>query len=245
MKSALRLVRAVATMSCRRVVVQGAQQGDRPGLPRRRHAQVGAARRPGSGEIGMGQRLALVRKQQHNVAGLGLRLAQVQTQSHPLDRLGVLAALQRVARTPVAEPPFRRSTFERCEREINTSSRRAISPASRARVQLVRSATGALSSGTATRRAASTFTGVGPAATRVRNTSGPPPRKALRHSRTVFSCTPNASAIRGLVQPESVSRIARARSACGRSAPRAIADSALRCSTVAFPLERPAMIRPT
>src|SRR3954466_15303914 len=117
MKSVLRLVRAVETMSRRRVWSRAPNRATFRACP-------GAARRPGSGEIGMGQRLALVRKQQHNVAGLGLRLAQVQTQSHPLDRLGVLAALQRVARTPVAEPPFRRSTFERCEREIITSSRR-------------------------------------------------------------------------------------------------------------------------
>ena len=39
------------------------------------YAQVYAAFGPGTGEIGMGQRLALVGKQQHDVAGCGLRLA--------------------------------------------------------------------------------------------------------------------------------------------------------------------------
>lgn len=41
--------------------------------------------------------------------------------------------------------------------------------------------------------------------------------KSLRHSQTVSSRTPNASAIRGLVQPASVRSTARARSASPRS----------------------------
>ena len=60
-------------------------------------------------------------------------------------------------------------------------------------------------------RAASVFTGAGPGATLAVNASTPPLANALRHRRTVSSRTPRASsATRGLVQPDSVSKIARA-----------------------------------
>jgi hypothetical protein len=56
----------------------------------------------------------------------------------------------------------------------------------------------------------------------------------------VSSRTPNASAIRGLVQPDSVNRTARALSASPRSRDVARTDNAARCSTFAvtrdFPL---------
>jgi hypothetical protein len=44
-------------------------------------AKVCAAFRPGTGEIGMGQRLAFAGKQQHDVARRGLRLAKGKRQS--------------------------------------------------------------------------------------------------------------------------------------------------------------------
>ena len=43
-----------------RDVIERPQHRDLLGLPWRRHAQVGPRLRPGAGEIGMGQRLALV-----------------------------------------------------------------------------------------------------------------------------------------------------------------------------------------
>jgi len=57
--------------------------------------------------------------------------------------------------------------------------------------------------------------------------------KSLRHSRTVSARTPNASAMRGLVQPESVSRMARALSASPRSREPARAARAERWSSLA------------
>jgi hypothetical protein len=44
-----------------------------------RHAQIGAGFCPGSGEVGMRQRLALIAIKQNDVAGSGLLLAQLQT----------------------------------------------------------------------------------------------------------------------------------------------------------------------
>jgi hypothetical protein len=62
--------------------------------------------------------------------------------------------------------------------------------------------------GSATRKAASLFTGAGPGATAAFSASTLPLMKSLRHSRTVSSRTPNASAIRALVQTASVSSTA-------------------------------------
>jgi hypothetical protein len=115
----------------------------------------------------MGQRLALIGKQQHDVAGLGLRLEQFQTQAAAIHRLGVLANLQRVAGSAVAKAPFLRSALESCDFEIVTPSRAAISSARRAKVQLTRLVTGADKRGSATRRAACVFTGSGPGKARV------------------------------------------------------------------------------
>jgi hypothetical protein len=76
----------------------------------------------------------------------------------------------------------------------------------RAIVQFGRLATGSSSNGATTRKAVLLFTSDGPGATLAFNASVPPRLKSLHHSRTVSSRTPNASAIRGLVQPESVSK---------------------------------------
>jgi hypothetical protein len=124
---------------------------------------------------------------------------------------------------------------------MRTPSRAAISLRSRESVQLGRSATAAASRGRATRNAASLFTGAGPGATRALSAATPPRMKSLRHRRTVSSRTPNASAIRRLVQPESVSNTARARSASPRSREPASAVSAPRCSSVAESGDRPVM----
>jgi hypothetical protein len=105
-------------------------------------------------------------------------------------------------------------------------------------VQLGRSATGASRSGATTRSAASVFTAAGPGARRARSASTPPSANIIRHRRTVSSHTPNACAIRQLVQPASVSSTARARSASPQSRD---APSALRCSSLVVTGDFPAM----
>lgn len=121
-------------------MVDRSDHGDLPGLAGRGHSEIGTALCPGPGQIGVGQRLALIGKQQHDVAGLGLCLAQLKPQADPRDRLGVLAVLQAVPWPSPAEV-FLRSTLDSCEREMLTPSRRAVSPDNRASVQLGRSAT--------------------------------------------------------------------------------------------------------
>lgn len=123
-----------------------------------------------------------------------------------------------------------------------TPSRASISARRRGIVQLGRSATGSCSKGVTTRKAASLFTGGGPGATLARSASTPPKLKSLRHRRTVSSRTPNASAISGLVQPASVNRMARARSASPRSRERARAARAVRWSSLAVTGDLPAML---
>src|SRR5271167_380479 len=206
--------------------IERPHHGNLLGLPRRRHAQVRATLGPGAGQIGMCQRLTLIGEQEHDVASLGLRFTQPEPQTNTIDGVGVLTSFQRVPRPTPAEPPFLRSTLESCDREIVTASRVAISSARRANVQFVRFATGAERSGPTTLSAAAAFTGTGPGATLALRASTPPLMKSLRQSRTVSSRTPKASAILALVQPPSVNRMARARSASARSEPPARALSA-------------------
>ena len=95
---------------------------------------------------------------------------------------------------------------------MRTPARVSISSARRGSVQLGRSATGPDRTSSATANARSALTGAGPGATDVFRASIPPLRKALRQKRTVSSRTPKASPIWPLVQPDRVSKIARARS---------------------------------
>jgi len=74
--------------------------------------------------------------------------------------------------------------------------------------------------------------------------STPPRAKSMRQSRTVSSRTPKASAMRGLVQPDSVNKIARARSASPRSRELANVRSASRCSSSAVARDLPTMLNP-
>src|SRR3954451_13033949 len=94
----------------------------------------------------------------------------------------------------------------------------------------------------ATARARSALTGAGPGATDVFSASIPPVMKALRQNRTVSSRTPKAWAIWPLVQPDRVSKIARARSASPRSREWLRATSADLCSASALTGDLPAMI---
>jgi hypothetical protein len=93
---------------------------------RRGNLKVCAFLGPGARQIGAPQRLALVGKQQHDVAGVGLRLEQFQAQTAAVHRRGVVAALQRVAGSAIAKAPFLRSAVESCDFEILTPSCAAI-----------------------------------------------------------------------------------------------------------------------
>ena len=191
----------------------------------------------------MRQRLALIAIQKHDVAGFCLLLAQLQAQANPIDFAGNLPPFQRVPRPSVTELFFR-NALDSCERLMRTPSRTSISARMRAIVQFGLSATGSSSNGVSTRKAASLFTGGGPGATLAFNASVPPRLKSLRHNRTVSSRTLNASAMRGLVQPESVSRMARALSASPRSREPARAVRAKRCSSLADTGDLPLMPHP-
>src|ERR1700691_1914109 len=185
------------------------------GLSRRRHSQVRTALGPCARQIRVCQGLALVAIKENDVAGLGLGLAQLKAQPHALDLAGALADFQRVAGPPPAEVFFR-SALDSCDLPILTPSRASISVMRRGIVQFGRSAAGASSRGATTRSAASVFTGGGPGATVAFNASTPPRANSLRQRRTVSSRTLKASAMRGLVHPDNVSNIARARSASPR-----------------------------
>src|SRR5277367_466270 len=222
-------------------MIKRAQHRHLFGLTRSRHAQIGAGFCPCSGKIGMRQRLALIAIKQNDVTGCGLLLAQLQTQANPIDLAGNLPPFQRVPRPPVAELFFR-NALDSCERLMHTPSRASISARMRAIVQFGRLVTGSSSNGVTTRKAVSLFTGGGPGATLAFNASVPALAKSLRHRRTVSSRTTNASAIRGLVQPDSVSRMARARSASPRSREPASTRSAARWSSLAETGDLPLML---
>src|SRR5271165_2205929 len=188
----------------------------------------------------MRQRLAFIAVEQNDVAGLGLAFAQLQAQADPIHLARGLPSLQGVSGAPPAELFFRKA-LDNCERLMRTPSRASISARRRAIVQFVRSATGWSSKGAATRSAVSLFTGGGPGAMLASNAATPPLPKSLRHNRTVSSRTPNASAIRALVQPERVKSTARARSASPRSRDPARAINPARCSSLAATGDLPPM----
>lgn len=221
-------------------MLKRAQDGDLSGLSRCRHPQISADLCPGPGEIGMRQRLALVAVEQNNITSFGLLFEQFKTQADPIDFERDLASLQAVPR-PSPTELFLRNALDNCERLMQTPDCASTSARSRAIVQLGRSATGSSSRGVTTRMAASLFIGAGPGATRAFRASTLPLRKVLRQKRTVSSRTPNASAIRALVQPESVKSTARARSASPRSREPESEPSSIRSASVAETGERPVM----
>ena len=157
-------------------VIERPHHSDLPGLPRRRNPQVDPALGPGSRKIGMRERLALIGKQQHDIASFGLRPEQLHPQTAAIHGLSVLAPFQGVAGSAVAKAPFLRSALESCDFEIVTPSCAAIASARRASVQLTRFVTGVDSRGSATRKAACVFSGAGPGNGRVSNPSTPPLR---------------------------------------------------------------------
>src|SRR4051794_38207142 len=186
-------------------------------LARRWNAQIGPSFGPHMRQVRMGERFGLVAEEQHDVTRLGLGFEQLPAQAPPVHRVRVLASLQRVARTTPAESPLWRSPTTCREQEMRTPARGSIASTNRGSVQFGRSATGPARTPSATARARSALTGGGPGATDFFRASMPPVMKVLRQNRTVSSRTPKASAIWLLVQPNRVSKIARARSASPRS----------------------------
>src|SRR5665213_1435878 len=236
-----------------RDVIERPQHRDLLGLPWCRHTQIRPQLRPCAGKIGMRQRLALVAKEERcprlrpdvcATAGAG-------RPGRSLRRSGAPSACAAAA----ANGTFFRNTLDSSERLMRTPARASISARSRGIVQLRRSATGCSSKGVATRNAVSLFTGTGtgpgtgtgtgtgPGATLAFSASIPPPANSLRQRRTVSRRTPNASAMRGLAQPASVSRTVRALSASPRSREPASLASAAHCSSVAVSGDFPAMSR--
>src|SRR5215210_385021 len=211
-------------------------------LARCRNTQVGPLFRPEVRQVRMGKRFGLVCEQKHDVTRLRLSLEQLSAQARAVHSIRILPSLQRVARTPPAEIPLWRSTTDSREQEMHTPARVSISSARRGSVQFGRSATGPDRTSSATARARSALTGAGPGATDFFSASSPPVMKALRQNRTVSSRTPKASAIWALVQPDRVSKIARARSASPRSRERLRVISADLCSSSAVTGDLPAMI---
>ena len=96
MKSLLRFGRAGVNDELAGEVIERPQHRHLLGLPRRRHTQVRPRLRPGAGEIGMRQRLALIAVEKNNVSGLGLLLAQFEAQAYPFHLAFRLASLQSV-----------------------------------------------------------------------------------------------------------------------------------------------------
>src|SRR4051795_10242307 len=193
-------------------------------------------------QVRMGQGFGLVPKEQHDVARLGLSFEQLPAQARTVHRVCVLATSQRVARPSPAEVPLWRSTTDNREQEMRTPERVSISSARRGNVQFGRSATGADRTSSATASARSALTGAGPGAIDVFSAAIPPVMKALRQKRTVSSRTPKAWAIWPLVQPDRVSKIARARSASPRSREWLRATSADLCSASALTGDLPAIV---
>src|SRR5215213_423232 len=171
----------------------------------------------------MGEGFGLVREQKHDVARRGLRFEPLPAQAGAVHGVRILAAFQRVACTAPAEVPFWRSTTESRESEMRRPARVSISSASRGSVQFGRSATGPDKTSWATSRARSALRGAGPGATDFFSASIPPLMKAL-------------------LQPERVSKIARARSAAPRSREWLRAISPCLFSSSAATADLPAMI---
>ncbi len=162
---------------------------------------------------------------------------------HALDLAGALAAFQRVPGPPPAEVFFR-SALDNCDLPILTPSRASISVMRRGIVQI-----GSVGDGSFQQRRDDAQRGFGLHRGRARrharlqrldtavgecaNATGAP----------VSSRTPKASATRGLVHPDSVSKIARARSASPRSREWANVSSALHCSSPAVTRDLPAIPR--
>ena len=105
------LGRAVVNDQLTRAVVERSQDRHFLGLARCGHPQVGTGFRPGSGQIGMGERFAFVAIQQNDIAGssllfASLLFASLQAQADTFHFAGDLASFQGVPGPPPAEVFF-------------------------------------------------------------------------------------------------------------------------------------------
>ena len=117
-----------------------------------------------------------------------------------------LASLQRVPRPPPAELFFRKRLGQLRPADADALARLDLGDEGAGSSSCAGRRRALRARGVTTRKAASLFTGGGPGATLAFSAATPPRTKSLRHRRTVSSRTPNASAMRGLVQPASVSK---------------------------------------
>jgi hypothetical protein len=140
------------------------------------------------------------RIEQNDVADLGLLLAQLQARPTRSTSVALWRPFS-VWRGPPPAELFLQGLGQLRTADADIFPLCDLSARSREIVQLCRSATGASGNGVATRNAASLFTGTGPGATLAFSAPVPSRMKSLRHRRTVFSRTPNASAMCGLDQP--------------------------------------------
>ncbi len=241
MKSLAALGQAGMDDELARDVIERPQHRDLLGLPRRRHSQVRTALGPCARQIRVCQGLALVAIKENDVAGLGLGLAQLEAQPDALDLAGALAAFQRVAGPPPAEFFFR-SALDSCDLPILTPSRASISAMRRGMVQLGGRRREFRAEA---RRHAPRLRSLPVTGRAQRSPSTPRHRRARTRCAkdAVSSRTLKASAMRGLVHPDNVSNIARARSASPRSREWANVSSALRCWSPAVTRDLPATPR--
>ena len=181
------------------------------------------------------------RLKRNNVPGFGLLLCAIAGAGRPVRprrRSGVPSACAAVA----ANGTFFRNALDSCERLMRTPSRASISARRLTDRPVASVGHRLLQQGrdhNATPLHSSPELGRAP-----RSLLAPQCRRPRSHCATgepVSSCTPNASAIRGLVQPVSVSSTARALSASPRSREPASLASAARCSLVAVSGDFPAM----
>src|SRR3954468_1229600 len=92
-------------------VVEHAEERALPRPPRPFHPQVGAARRPAVGQVGVGQCLGLVPEQEVDVTRRRLPLQEPEPQAGAVDGVRVLPALEGVSRPAPAVAPFRGTTL--------------------------------------------------------------------------------------------------------------------------------------
>lgn len=151
------------------------QQGPLAGLARCFDAKVRSLLGPWVRKIGMGPRLGLIAKKQHDVAGCGLLRQKLQPQSAALEGVFVLACFERVARALSSKAPLLRSTWERCVGEMDTPLWRWTSAARRPQVQGMPACTGVASTFCATARAAWPWVGGRPVCGRASRASVLPP----------------------------------------------------------------------
>ena len=137
-----------------RDVIERPQHRDLLGLPRRRHTQVRPRLRPGAGEIGMRQRLALIALREERCRPLRPAVCAVAGAGPPVPPR-FPSDVPSACAGAAASGTFFRKALDSCERLMRTPSRASISARRRGIVQLRRSATGSSSKGVATRKAAS------------------------------------------------------------------------------------------